>query len=260
MANNPYVNKVQTAGGVTLIDISDTTAVASDVAGGKYFYTANGAKVEGTASGGGGGAISVVDTLDVNGGTIRTITAVDISDTTATASDVAQGKYFYTADGTKTEGTASGGGGGYNIASGDLTALFDQYAEENNMLVMDITFASDQTANVTIQHSLGSVPTEAILYPKNPVDSTSGYQIGFTFNGQFAVDRNCNRTMRWFTNYPSGGFGYSVRKDLPSLIADSYRSAYNFTQSVPTSTTITIRGGTNVETKLLAGQYKLALR
>lgn len=152
------------------------------------------------------------------------------------------------------------GGGGYNIVSGDLTALFDQYAEENNMLVMDITFASDQTANVTIQHSLGSVPTEAILYPKNPVDSTLGYQIGFTFNGQFAVDRNCNRTMRWFTNYPSGGFGYSVRKDLPSLIADSCRSAYNFTQSVPTSTTITIRGGTNVETKLLAGQYKLALR
>ncbi len=60
---------------------------------------------------GGTGAISVVDTLDTNGGTIRTITAVDISDTTAVASDVAQGKYFYTADGTKTEGTSTGGGG-----------------------------------------------------------------------------------------------------------------------------------------------------
>lgn len=45
-------NKV-TLDGTTLMDISDTTAVASDVAQGKYFYTASGAKTEGTASGGG---------------------------------------------------------------------------------------------------------------------------------------------------------------------------------------------------------------
>ena len=65
-------------------------------------------------SGGGGGTpvISVVDTTDTHGGTIRTITAVDISDTTAVASDVASGKYFYTAAGVKTAGTGSGGGGG----------------------------------------------------------------------------------------------------------------------------------------------------
>lgn len=61
---------------------------------------------------GGTPAISVVDTTDTAGGTIRTITALDISDTTAVAADVAQGKYFYTAAGVKTAGTGSGGGGG----------------------------------------------------------------------------------------------------------------------------------------------------
>ena len=48
MANNQYINKVE-FGNTTVMDITDTTAVESDVASGKYFYKANGEKVSGSA-------------------------------------------------------------------------------------------------------------------------------------------------------------------------------------------------------------------
>lgn len=79
MASNPYVNKVILANGTTVIDITDTTATASDVAQGKCFYDASGAKVTGTASG--SGAVVIEDTTDSHGGTVRTITAMEISGT-----------------------------------------------------------------------------------------------------------------------------------------------------------------------------------
>ena len=52
-------------------------------------------------------AVPGVDLPKPGGGTAR---FTDVTDTTAAASDGASGKYFYTANGTRTAGTASGGG------------------------------------------------------------------------------------------------------------------------------------------------------
>ena len=56
-----------------------------------------------------------VSTVKLNGTTLMTV-----NDTTATASDVAQSKYFYAANGVKTAGTNSGGGGGGAVEEKDV--------------------------------------------------------------------------------------------------------------------------------------------
>lgn len=147
----------------------------------------------------------------------------------------------------------------YDINSGDLTALFDQYAEENNMLVMELTFASNQETNTVVQHNLGRVPEEIIFYSKSPYLSGSGYQAGYMVDGYTGQDNSRNRTIKIdAANYSN--ISYLTRKDLISFISSVYRTDYFLIPSAPTSTEITIRGGTNNYNRLLAGEYKLALR
>lgn len=54
-----------------------------------------------------------------------TASFTDVTDTTATASDVASGKYFYTSSGVKTQGTASGGGNIGGLAQMDDVSTLD---------------------------------------------------------------------------------------------------------------------------------------
>ena len=75
----PAVTLPKTGGGTaSFTDVTDTTAAASDVASGKYFYTASGVRTEGTASGGGGtskNAQVVQGTTRTNSSTLTAIGA-----------------------------------------------------------------------------------------------------------------------------------------------------------------------------------------
>lgn len=101
--------------------------------------------------------VVVTEEPDVNGGIIKNITATDISDTTAVASDVAQGKYFYTSSGVKTAGTASGGGGGLEYESGTVTL-----ASQANTIT--VTFSNSHSVAPVffmLAENSGAVPSVA---------------------------------------------------------------------------------------------------
>ena len=169
----PALTLPKTGGGTArFTDATPTTAVEADVASGKIFVKADGSLGTGTNPGGGTPAISVVDTLDSHGGTIREITALDISDTTAIASDVASGKYFYTAQGIKTQGTASGGGGAtqhtIHLEFTDSTDTDIEVAYDDAFVATIITSSEPETYG---QKTVDSASLDGVIWYTRPTET-----------------------------------------------------------------------------------------
>ena len=117
-------------------------------------------------------------TLPKTGGGTASFT--DVTDTTAAASDVATGKYFYTAAGVRTEGTSSGGGA-------DMT------------LLVDTTLTADQTADIKYDWSPGYEELHYSIYVPKDARNTVGSQSliifteGSTANQpRFSISGNAN--------------------------------------------------------------------
>ena len=231
---NQYVNKVVRGDGSTIIDLSNDTVTSSDhIMQGYVGHLADGSQVTGTGQGGGTGAISVVDTTDSHGGTVRTITAIDISDTTAVASDVAQGKYFYTADGQKTAGTAS------STPSATAHTIYFEFTDDTNTTITayyDSTFISDAI--------LATTPT---TYGGKTVDLAQLDNVTWYERPTETWETLFDGDLSW-TKEGSGDYPYCWISSLgstPITVGSVYRVAYNNVEYRCTAKTVSINGQTN---------------
>lgn len=111
----------------------------------------------------------------------------DVSDTTATASDVASGKYFYTSAGVLTQGTSSGGGTSKNtqIARGVGRVASTSYVAVDGM---SITVSKTGTYDVYWcgYRSTTSGTSGTQLY----IGSTAYGSANTTFNSTYANCQN----------------------------------------------------------------------
>lgn len=165
---------------------------------------------------GGTSAISVVDTIDSHGGTIREITALDISDTTAVASDVAQGKYFYTSAGVKTAGTATGGGTGGNVwqDSQGFVHLDDEGGGSSGGLEYEmgtLTLSSDEsTPIISFTNTHTDVPIYINITDVTETLATDNSNLYWTFMNWYTLNNSFIKTTSSSNIYGRYQYGWKT--------------------------------------------------
>lgn len=154
MANNQYVNQVGLADGTILIDLTTDTAVASDVASGKYFHLKTGERVAGSC------------TYDSN-----------TTDANAQASEILSGKTAYV-NKNKIEGSMTNNG----AVSGTITTKAQEYtipAGYHNGLGK-VSISSTEQAKIIASNILNGVTILGVTGNVSPSSSVTSGSVSAT--------------------------------------------------------------------------------
>lgn len=238
MATNPYVNKV-VYDGTTIIDISDTTATASDVLNSKYIYTASGQKVQGSI------ASKSSSDLTVNGATVtapagfysssasKTVASGTEGTPTATKGTVSNHSISVTPSVTNSAGYISGGthtGTAVTVTASELASGNKEITQNGSNI--DVVGYSTVSVNVsggggssvaveTIQNSssttstltftgLKGEPTSFSVFVDNQVSTSSPASIAaIVYDGTSVHTQTISTTSNAQVSYVSSGVTYT---------------------------------------------------
>lgn len=130
----------------------------------------------------------------------NTKTYINVSDTTATASDVASGKYFYTSSGVKTAGTSSGGGGGSTTLATISLPYANWTTSQTNVYTQTVTVTGanssskiDLQPDATALLQLMSDGVQA-LYISNNNGTFTAYAIGAATTANLTLQASITAT------------------------------------------------------------------
>lgn len=150
----------------------------------------------------------------------------DVSDTTATAPDVASGKYFYTAAGVRTAGTSSGGSS-VKTATGTFTG--------NGTRTIDVacTFEPDIVYFTSNPGTTASSGTVAAIIVRDMMTATR-YRNNSTTNSHYAIpgiaDLNSNgSSYSWRATYANSKVTlYCYSSNARGLLTNGRTYSYTF--------------------------------
>lgn len=224
MANNQYVNKV-VYGGTTLIDTSAVTVTPDKLLEGYTALDKTGKLITGTAVAGAGSAITVTDTQDANGGTIRTITAVSLEGDTVTASHLESGYTAHDALGNPITGTLSPGG---------------------SVSLQDKTHIEPTESSQTIRPDTGYDGLSSVQ-----IDAVSSTYVGTGINRRSSTDLTASGAT---VTVPAGYYAAQASKAVASGSATAPANISGTSATVSTGTnTLTLTKSVSVTPSVSAG-------
>lgn len=161
-----------------------------------------------------------------------TASFTDVTDTTAAASDVASGKYFYTAAGVRTQGTSSGGGGTSNFTLINTTSL--------GALSTTSTSATNTNKTISLASSTGFTNYDMLVVDIS-VDTkvngrhTSTVSIIFLTGTSSVSTKNTYSVVnnKWNSKLSSSGTGSTRQSTSAYGIYANSASVSNNTMSIP---------------------------